>query len=655
MAEKDKSGKDKSGKEIRVVVYIGNDNKYFDNIRQRYINLYQSDKYEFDFHELWGFEEDNYYGMFINVLSLKPNIVYIDVTERTEQLLDIAFLVSQDIRFHKVPVVGLIESPNMIHPCRSAGLSFTHIKCAEYHDLVYDPMCVAFPSDAIKPEFVEAKFSENMDLVVDFKILSISATGLHVEGNIRLEKGQVIELRNYLPKNIVPSSRYVVKQIYNKNLYYDAMYGYDLDFVFVDEPLFDEKGLEIVRNKTQAPNEAENKAQKEEAVEVKKIEERVKNKAQQLKNGKNSQDEKAEVKEEIDPKIVEKMKRERIAEYQLDLEQAKKKHRDWVLDHLNDYKFPKTKVLLVDMDMDVLGKLSKSLEGRPYIIRTQTALDKELWVIDKVRPDIIAFKYFYDEQPEEEGEAVEKPDGEDFIEESDDPFSAVNQLLNLIKKVKEEERYQPFIVIFNCDSYDSESFRNTFGYPKVLVVKEKINLPFILGMAKMHEEKNEKRYKQLVSAKIAQLKKENPEKYRNLKAEDFEEQKYEIKKNVKLSFAEARYKVTMTRMTESEVGFKIDTPLELKTYRFDEPIPLSIYILPPDEKKVKEGASKAGEFAYDALIHSVGEDRKKSIRLFVNDFFFESVNEQREKDKAEFQQKNQAFIEKSEADSGAKK
>ena len=56
MAEKDKSGKDKSGKEIRVVVYIGNDNKYFDNIRQRYINLYQSDKYEFDFHELWGFK-----------------------------------------------------------------------------------------------------------------------------------------------------------------------------------------------------------------------------------------------------------------------------------------------------------------------------------------------------------------------------------------------------------------------------------------------------------------------------------------------------------------------------------------------------------------------------------------------------------------------
>jgi len=256
---------------------------------------------------------------------------------------------------------------------------------------------------------------------------------------------------------------------------------------------------------------------------------------------------------------------------------------------------------------------------------------------------------------EGESEVPEKQDGNDFIEESDDPFSAVNQLLNLIKKVKEEERYQPFIVIFNCDSYDSESFRNTFGYPKVLVVKEKINLPFILGMAKMHEEKNEKRYKQLVSAKIAQLKKENPEKYRNLKAEDFEEQKYEIKKNIKLSFAEARYKVTMTRMTESEVGFKVDTPLELKTYRFDEPIPLSIFILPPDEKKAKEGANKAGEFFYDALIHSVGEDRKKSIRLFVNDFFFESVNEQREKEKAEFLEKNQAFIEKNEVDSGGKK
>ncbi len=600
-------------KEIRTIVYIGNDKKYWDALKQRFNGQYarEESNFKFEFLTMWSFKESDFYGLFLRLLEIDPKIIYIDVTERTDQLLDIGQLISQDDKFRSIPIVGLIESQDMIHQCRSAGLSFTHIKCPEYHDVVYDPMCVAYPQDVIKPDFAEARFSRDVELIVDFKILSISATSMHVEGNIRLEKGQIIDLQSDLPKNIVPSSRFIVKQIYNKNLFYDCMYGYDFDFIFLDEPVFDEDGIEIKKCKKE-------KEEKKEKKEDKKEEKKEK--------------EKEKEEEKPDPKVIEKMKKERIAEYQGELLQIKKRHKEWVLDHMDDYKFPKTKILLVDRDMSVLRNQSESLENHPYIFRTQTFLTDDLWIIDKIRPDIIAFKYSVDDADEFDSGA----EGDDGENEADDSSSSSSQLLRLIDKLKEEERYMPFVVVFNCSSYNSDSFRNTFGYNKVLVIREKMGLKFVVEMAKMHQIKNEKKYNELVRAKIQQLKKENPSKYRNLNPSDFEEQKYDIRKNHKLSYAEARYKISLMTMTESEITFEVDTPLEMKTYRLDFPTPLSINII-PDDVKSAAGASSGDEENYRALIHSVDEDKKKKIRLYVNEIFFQEVNAKRSAELQEFE------------------
>ena len=129
-------------------------------------------------------------------------------------------------------------------------------------------------------------------------------------------------------------------------------------------------------------------------------------------------------------------------------------------------------------------------------------------------------------------------------------------------------------------------------------------------------------------------------KYRALTPASFDQPKFYISKTHEMSYISTSYDVVILSLNESEVELSCDARLELKTYRLNFPIDMSIRLIAqPDGKPCKDG--EGGKKIYRALIHSVGEEDKKNIRRHINEVFFSPLTEKRDKEVSDFKALNE--------------
>lgn len=589
----------------RKIIYLGDDRSYWDNIKSRFLKTYNQT--EFDFLKIHQEDPTKYQEVFLEILDIKPTIIYIDFSEDLNTQLKLAQLVRRDNSTAHIPIVGLVESQKDVRDCLTAGVPFIHIKCAEFHDVVYDPYFWAFPKEAKAAEYAKAKFSREAELIDDFRIGYITPTDIHAEGNIKLQKGEKIKLESAIPEKIIPSKNFIVKEIYTSNLYYDYTYGYDLEFVFVDEPEVDENENEDVLGE---------------------------------------EDEKKRLKKINDAKMN---RRQKLAEYEDHLQRTKKKQKKWVLDNMYDSSPKQTKILIVDEKMRVLRNEDKPIDQHGYTIRTQTLLSGEMSEIDRMVPNIIAFQYVGDdevrsEEGEAEGEQEELSEEElkakeEAIREAEK--RANEQLVKIIAKIKSIQNYKPFLIIFNCRHYTSKSFQDTFKYPWVITNKGRMKLKIILDMAEMYEKKQKLIYDEKVNKRIEEMRKKDPQKYGRLTPKDFEEERFYVSKDHDLSHISCSYPIELETLTESEITFLTEEDLDLKTFRLNFPVQMSITLVEQDGKKFQ---LVNGKNQYKALIHSIGETEKKKLRRFINEIFFGPLMEERKKEEDAFREVNEKVM-----------
>jgi hypothetical protein len=604
----------------KVILYIGLDPSYLDSLKPRFSKNYPHEK--FDYQVIAIDRKRMYQRIFAHVVELQPIIIYIDFSINREDKLKLAQLLTRESALSHVPIVGLVDEKSHVRECLSSGVAITHVKCGEYHDVVYDPMLIAFPKLVVKPQFAKAKFSKQVELIDDFRVGYITKELIHAEGNVPLEIGQMVMLHIDLPSSLVPSKKFIVKSVDNKNLYYDYKYSYDLQFVYVDEPEISEKDRDDLLGET----------------DEKKI-------------------------EEMRKRIEERLKQKK-AEYTDTLKRAKNKLRDWV-DGKSDGSAPKkTKIMIVDAGMSVM-RGDKLIDEYPYAIRFQTKLSENFQELMRLRPNIIAFQFVPDtlfsenehwldptKNPErglkdneltaEELEAREK-----IIEQVQE--DSRHELVRLISFIRELGDYNPFLIIFNCKKYSSASFQESFKYPLVLTHQSSVDLGVITHMAQVLEKKQDESYQQKIQAKIKALKTKDPAKYRNLKAQDFEEVRFYINKQNPLSFGSYNYPVTIETLTESELTFSTEAELDLTNFRLDYPVPMSIALVPDDDGKKFSMNGKL--MTYKALIHSVDEIEKKKIRRYINEIFFDPINQKRAQEQQQFDEvQSKAIKEREELD-----
>lgn len=604
----------KDKKDTLKVIYIGDDNSYWTTISGRITGRFQSK--EFEFHKFCVSKYPNYQYLYIEILKLEPHVIYLDLSTSLVEGLKLAHMIKRENALKFCPVVGLVEKKERVKDGIFAGVEFIHVKCGEYHDVIYDPFLLALPKDVVKPDFAEAKFTRDAKLFSDFRVTFITPSYIHMEGNIKLSKDDIIILNNDIPDRLVPSKKFVVKDIRDFDLYYDYKYGYDLQFIYVDEPQFDDDELEA---KLEGLDENQ--------------------RALLIKNTKAK-------------------RQQEINDYKARVKKTKKNVEAWVVDNMDRVKPKKTKILIIDKTLSFLRDENNLLEKFNFTIRTQTILSNDLRDIKISRPAIISFQFFDSETldamveekfidgvgddgtPLEEGElAVRKGKYHKELIDAQES-AALDQLSLIIKTVKGLDGYKPFIILFNCRNYISQSIQESFKYPFVIANKLSIDLEMIMNMASMLEQKNDKKFEDHITTKVQQLKKSDPSKHRNLSPNDFVEKKYYVSAKDTMSIASVAIPIDLKTMTESECTFMTKEELDLGTYRMDFPVNMSLRTVPLEGGKPFEATADGN--IYKALVHSVGEEDKKKIRQFVNEIFFVGINEERASELAAFKDLNEA-------------
>ena len=610
---------DNAKKPDRWLFYIGTDDAYWRTIFNQYLKLYPT----FGFANKIFKEKDpvKLQALTLTILEEIPAIIYLDFSINREPMLGLAQILTRDAILKSIPIVGLVENKEHVKQCLSAGVDFIHVKCGEHHDVIYDPMALAFPKEVIKPQFATAKFKKDIVLIDDFRVGYISPTSMHVEGNIKLEKDSIIELDTALPKNVVASKKFKVLNVVEENLYYDFKYAYDLEMMVLDEPAMTEDQFDDALGET-------DEAKKAKLVQQAKL-----------------------------------ARKQKMLDYEEQLKRSKKQLKSWVQDNVTMSSPKTTKVLLVDRQLRFLKEQDvKALDQYPFSIRCQTMLSDTYREVPQIIPGIIAFQMFSHVEPTEEElfqEAiktlVEKKD--DIPAEGATPEEQakidlikslpgeereeLNAIGDLIKFIKSVENYTPFILIYNCPFQTTKALQESYQYPLVMIYKESITIAGALNITSIYEKKQTEKYNAKINAKIAELRKQDPQKYRGLTLESFNELRYYVKKTSIQSYCSFEYPIVIVTITESELTFLADELLELKTYRLNFPVEMSIHLIPIDGKAYNDFEGKK---QYRALIHSIDEGDKKLMRRYVNEIFLAPKMEKQAQDDAAYWERHEKMM-----------
>ncbi len=574
------------GPKVDHIVYVGSDDNYFSEIKKRYLDTYSQKNFEF----LIISDQNDYSKIFVQMLGIENlTIGYLDFSLMPDQVTRLARLLKRESSFNSTVFVGLVDKEKQLIQANAIGISFSHVKCGEMSDVVYDPCYIAYAKSVKKPTYANAKFAREAEMFEHFRVSYITPEYIHVEGNMKLNKGEVIEVTSKIPQKILPSIKYIVRNSYTTDLYYDYRYSYDLDYVYVDKPELEEI--------------------------------------------------------DGDPKVTEMVNKEKVDEYNQNLKHTKKKLITWVADNIGGSLPKKTKIMLIDQQMLFFDENAKPFETYPYNIRCQTELE-DLEILDVVKPHLIGFQYFEeeieddDDDDDDETVATVKPKKE---EKDITKKNSIEQLTLLVKKIKTMESYNPFILVFNTTKFSSQSLQDSFQYKMILAHASPMELSQIVDFAHLYESRQEKKLEKAIQTKVLQLRKQDPKKYGRLTNSDFAEKKYYPKRTLPISHAKCSYDIILQSMTESECTFLAEEEFIGVQFSLKFPVNLKMSLVQDDGKLF---VSQSKKNLYHALFHSIGEDEKKKIRQFVNEIFFTDLNNKRTKEKEEHEKRNKEAKEK---------
>jgi len=572
------------------ILYIGSDKGYWSSISNRFKVNYPH--VDFDFISLPPCNMDTVNSQILECLEINPSFVYLDLSKIEQPLYQLGQYLKRTTAFSNIPVIGLIEDMDKLEETLLLGFDFVFIKCAEIHDVIYHPYFKRYPKEALKKDFALARTTIESKIVETLRIGYFAEDYMHVECDSNFNVGDILKIKTSLPEDCVKSKYFTVKQKPTKDLYYSYKYSYDLEYKLIDDLVFNEEDIE----------------------EAKKIaDEKVrKNAIDHLLSG----------------------RKQKIEEHEKSKIKLKKAIKAWINDNKDAKVAKRTKVLIVDSRLSFLGSEKRRLDSFPCTIRMETELSDDFIQIDHYLPQLIVFKIpdvvlTADEEllPEDKKQEI-KARGESKLTEF---FS------RLVAKVNSIEDYTPFIIIFNCKSFTSKAFQDTFRYDFILTNPNRIDLDMILKMADLYQTKQDEKFKKVIQDKILKLRKEDPIKYGKLNPSDFEENRFYVSKKHKLSRASYVQKIQIKGVSESEVIFLTEYELELGNYGLNDPFPMVIRLVPHDGKPYQ---NQDGKFLYKSLIHSIGESEKKELRRHINDIYTAHKKEEREKEEHEFQELN---------------
>ncbi|MDD0853184.1 hypothetical protein HBN50_08750 [Halobacteriovorax sp. GB3] len=561
----------------KYFAYCGFDKGFWGEIQYRL----QTSFAQFDnvFLDAYSQSPEDHQKIFLKLIDFDAHIYYIDFSTNPETQSKIVTMIKRLNRMENRCVVALLDSVDKIPLAWASGADFYFVKGKEKYNLIHHPLDYTFPGVVSRPNFAVARLDKEFFIEEDLKVGYFGPDYIHLECNNKFEQGELVSLKLDFKSNMIPSQKYKIKNINKSNLYYDFEYAYDLDFIFLDPPEMDPEALEKCKALDDVMERDRAITALEEELEV------------------------------------------RQKEYPNELAFVKKKYSSWLKDSTLSSSPKKTKVLIIDQMFEFMRKEAQPLDNYPYTIRCLDFISEDATEIDRMMPNIIAFNFNV------LGETAE-----------DSNDGQIEKLETIIRKVKELKELNPFVIVFNCNTFSSKALQDSFRYPLLMANNSEIDLDVIVKMAKMYEMKKEEKQTKAIEKKILELRKKDPKKYGRLKPSDLEEERFYVKKTSPLSIATISHAISFRTINEATLTFYSDKELNLQSYRLNEPMKFYLKIVPIDGKPFQR---EAGRFLYRALIHGVNAERIEEVRRFINATFLSKDTEMEEKDIANFKKLNE--------------
>lgn len=605
MANEEKKEKDK--KPTLKVLYVGSDDSYFSQVQQRFAKNYsEKNNFEYVSKDLESPKKVNEF--FISVVEEKPDILYLDFSQYQSEMLYLAQLINQESLFKEKSIIALLDylAPVILRKSVTLmGIKFCHVKSGEIHDIVYDAMYMLDHENAKDPDFCIAKLTDDIKVYQVCRLHSVSEKKLAIEGDFGLTQGDEVEIKSVLFPKIVPSLKFIVKEIESVNLTYNFSNRAHCGFIYVD-PIEEPKPQE----ESTPPEPGQPPKVTDQAM---------------VKDEKSFEDR------------------------EIKIDNALRRLQTWIGNEYDAGYQDKIKLLVIDKEFTCFHKAPKRLDYLSHDFRCRSFLndfDRDILVY---HPEFIVVQYESEvvqenniqlnapggnpnvkAPPPPPGQAQKKDEKDEEKEEDlcmKNGETALRTIMGTIQKLK---NYTPFLVIFNC-RISSVALQKEFNYPQIMVYPHPLDFEMVNNMASIFKKKLEK-------------KKEEEQKPRTMldkgKRKKGDNPKNAILKSTDLTKTSAKliHRAKLLTASESNVMLESPKPLPLWSVHKIEIDKLEMYVTIVPRNDNKDISEKN---TYKGLIHALGENEKKSLRRFVNSIFFRKLEEEKKKDLGQFKELNE--------------
>ena len=144
------------------LIYIGDDVGYLETLKKRFATY---PALQLNYFSYFAKDEAGIQTIFHKVLEKNPKLVYIDFSKNEKEFLHLARILNRVKDHFGFQTIGLIDLRSPVYLRSEAALTgntLNHIKCGEYHDVVYDAVYLMAPEQAGELKMARANLKEEV-------------------------------------------------------------------------------------------------------------------------------------------------------------------------------------------------------------------------------------------------------------------------------------------------------------------------------------------------------------------------------------------------------------------------------------------------------------------------------------------------------------
>lgn len=218
------------------IVYIGGDQTYYNNLVEKYKELFPS--IEVDFQHAFENDDKKIQSLVLKIKTAKPRLVIIDMGQNENAMLHLIRLWKRHNSLVKTEVMGLCDYTQgraMVIKAIMTTAPCVHIKSSELEAVCYDITMLAFPLLVEDHKFALAELADPIKAYHPAKAAMMNENFLKIESNFPMQQKQQLRVHNYWNRaKIMGSNLMMCASQSEENIYYNYQYTQFMQLAHAD-------------------------------------------------------------------------------------------------------------------------------------------------------------------------------------------------------------------------------------------------------------------------------------------------------------------------------------------------------------------------------------------------------------------------------------